>query len=209
MLESLSSNPKLFWQRIKRLRGKANNRSNQVNSIPPKKWVEHFSSLFNVKENGKSKLEGSNKIPSDKKHDAILDFPSAIEEISKVIRELKLKKASGNYSISNKMIIAGAPTMGSLLVSFFNEILKSHYYPDNLCRGIITPIHEEGEKNNPDNSRDITINNCLSKLFNLLLTKRLTTFTNHNQILKYNQMGFWKGFRTSDHVFTINTVTNT
>ena len=132
-----------------------------------------------------------------------------IEEISKVIRELKLKKASGNYSISNKMIIAGAPTMGSLLVSFFNEILKSHYYPDNLCRGIITPIHEEGEKNNPDNSRDITINNCLSKLFNLLLTKRLTTFTNHNQILKYNQMGFWKGFRTSDHVFTINTVTNT
>ena len=66
MLESLSSNPKLFWQRIKRLRGKANNRSNQVDSIPPKKWVEHFSSLFNVKENDKSKLEGSNKIPSDK-----------------------------------------------------------------------------------------------------------------------------------------------
>ena len=92
VLESLSSNPKLFWQYIKRLRGKTNNSSNQVDSIPPKKWVEHFSSLFNVKENDKNKLEGSNKIPSDNKHDAIIDSPFTIEEISKRIRELKLEK---------------------------------------------------------------------------------------------------------------------
>ena len=40
------------------------------------------------------------------------------------------------------------------------------------------------------------------------MTKRLTTLTNNNQILKYNQVGFRKGFRTSDHVFTIKTVIN-
>ena len=96
--------------------------------------------------------------------------------------------------------------MRSFLVSFFNEILKSHYYPENLCKGIITPIHKQGEKTNPDNYRDITINSCLSKLFNLLLTKRLTTFTSDNQILKYNQIGFRKSFRTSYHVFTIKTI---
>ena len=55
-----------------------------------------------------------------------------MEEISKGIRELKLKKASGNDSISNEMIIAGAPTILPFLVSFFNEILKSHYYPENF-----------------------------------------------------------------------------
>ena len=98
--------------------------------------------------------------------------------------------------------------MRSFLVSFFSEISKSHYYPGNWCKGIITPIHKQGEKNNPDNNKDIAINSCLSKLFNLLLTKRLTTFTNDNQILKYNQMGFQKSFRTSDHVFTIKTVIN-
>ena len=111
VLENLASNPKLFWQHIKKLRGKINNSPNQVNSIPPKKWVEHFSSLFNVKENDKNKLEGSNKILADNKHNAILDSPFTIEEISKGIRELKLRKASGNDSISNEMIIAGAPTM--------------------------------------------------------------------------------------------------
>ena len=194
VLENLSSNPKLFWQHIKKLRKKTNNSPNQVNSIPPKKWVEHFSSLFNVKENDKNKLEGSNKILADNKHNAILDSPFTIEEISKGIRELKLRKASGNDSISNEMIIAGAPTILPFLVSFFNEILKSHY-PENWCKGIITPIHKQGEIDNPDNYRGITINSCLSKLFNhktILLTKRLTTFTNDNQILKYHQMGFGK-----------------
>ena len=125
----------------------------------------------------------------------------------KRIRELKLRKACRNDSISNEMIIAGAPTILPFLVSFFNEILKSHY-PENWCKGIITPIHKQGEIDNPDNYRGITINSCLSKLFNLLLTKHLTTFTNDNQILKYNQVGFRKGFRISDHVFTIKTVIN-
>ena len=190
------------------LRGNTNNSSNQVDSILPNKWVEHFFSLFNVKENDKNKLEGSNKIASDNKHDAILDSPFTIEEISKGIRELKLRKVSGNDSISNEMIIAGAPTILPFLVSFFSEILKSHYYPENWRKGIITPIHKQGEIDNPDNYRCITINSCLSKLFNLLLTKHLTAFTNDNQILKYNQTGFWKSFRNSDHVFTIKTVIN-
>ena len=106
------------------------------------------------------------------------------------------------------MIIAGAPTILPFLVSFFSEILKSHYYPENWRKGIITPIHKQGEIDNPDNYRGITINSCLSKLFNLLLTKHLTTFTNDNQILKYNQIGFRKSFRTSDHFITIKTIIN-
>ena len=40
------------------------------------------------------------------------------------------------------------------------------------------------------------------------MAKRLTTFTNDNQILKYNQIGFRKSFRSSDHVFTIKTIIN-
>ena len=52
----------------------------------------------------------------------------------------------------------------------------------------------------------ITINSCLSKLFNLLLNNRLLCFINENNILKSNQMGFRKGFRTADHVLTMKTL---
>ena len=52
----------------------------------------------------------------------------------------------------------------------------------------------------------IAINSCLSKLFNLLLTNRLTGFPNAKGILKCNQIGFRKGFCTADHVLTIKAI---
>ena len=66
------------------------------------------------------------------KHDPTLDTPFTKEEISKGIRELKLRKASGNGSISNEMIIAGALTILHFLVTFFSEILK---LPGKLMEG--------------------------------------------------------------------------
>ena len=71
--------------------------------------VEHFSGLFNVKESDKNKLKGSNKILPDNKHEPILDSLLTIKEISKRIGELKLRKASGNDSISNEMTITRNP----------------------------------------------------------------------------------------------------
>ena len=58
----------------------------------------------------------------------------------------------------------------------------------------------------PDNYRDIKINSCLCKLFNLLLNKRLLCFINEKNILKSNQIGYCKGFRTADHVLTTKTL---
>ena len=87
----------MFWQHVKKLRVKTNNSPNQADSIPPNKWVQHFSSLFNVKESDKNKLEGSNEILPDSKYDPILDSSFTIEEISNGIRELKLRKAVPAY----------------------------------------------------------------------------------------------------------------
>ena len=55
---------------------------------------------------------------------------------------------------------------------------------------------------NPDNYRGITINSCLSKLFNLVLNNRLLCLINKKDILKNKQIGFCKVFRTADHVLT-------
>ena len=108
--------------------------------------------------------------------------------------------------ISNEMIKTGSPTILPFLVTLFNTILETKRYPEDWTCGIITPIHKLGETDNPDNYRGITINSCLSKLFNLLLTNRLTSFVNEKGILKYNQIGFRKDFCTADHVLTIKTI---
>ena len=62
------------------------------------------------------------------------------------------------------------------------------------------------EIDNPDDYRGITVNTCLCKLFNLYLSNRLGQFVNDQKILKYNQIGFRKGFSTADHALTLKTL---
>ena len=104
------------------------------------------------------------------------------------------------------MIKASLPISLSFLVALFNKILQTQIYPEEWSRGIITPVPKSREIENPDNYHGITINSCLSKVFNLLLNNRLLYFINENNILKSIQIGFRKGFRTADHALTIKTI---
>ena len=104
------------------------------------------------------------------------------------------------------MIKTGSPTILPFLVTLFNTILETKKYPEDWSCGIITPIYKSGENDNPDNYKGITFNSCLSKLLNLLLANRLTSFVNEKGILRYNQIGFRKGFHIADHVLTIKTI---
>ena len=143
------------------------------------------------------------------KENSTRDSPFIVDEVFKDIAQLKNKKASGNDSISDEMIKTGSPTVLLFLVTFFNTILETKSYPEDWSCEIITPIHKSWENDNTDiYNRRITINSCLSKLFNLLLTNRRTSFVNEKGILKYNQIGFRKGFYAADHVLTIKTMTD-
>ena len=104
------------------------------------------------------------------------------------------------------MIKTGSPTVLPFLFTLFNTILETKSYPEVWSCGIITPIHKSGENDNPNNFRGIAINSCFRKLFNLFLTKRLTSFLSEKGILCYNQIGFQKAFHTTDHVLTIKTI---
>ena len=194
-------NPKQFWSHLKSLRGIE--KSNTLNAISPKGWVEHFFKIFESKN-----IEGKNPEPMPNlefinDNQRVLTSQFTAEEISNGISKLKNNKASGLDSISNEMIKARAPIILPFLVIFFNKILETKEYPDEWAVGIITPIHKSGEIDDPDNYRGITINSCLSKLFTLLLNNRLTNFINKEDALKFNQIGFRKGFRTADHVLTL------
>ena len=144
--------------------------------------------------------------PECVRENTTLDSLLTADKASKGIAQLKYKKASGNDSISNEMIKTGSLTSLPFLVTPFNTILETKRYPADWSCRIITPIHKSGEIDKPDNYRGITINSCLSKFFNLLLTNRLTSFVNEKGILKYNQIGGRKGFCTADHILTIKTI---
>ena len=64
-----------------------------------------------------------------------------------------------------------------------------------------------GEIYNPSDYRGIIVTNCLSKLFTLI-NERLVSFIDATAVLKPNQIGLRRKFRTSDYIFVLNTLLN-
>ena len=105
------------------------------------------------------------------------------------------------------MLKEGQSIISSFLVTLFDKVLETHYYSEEWSIGIITLLYKTGELDNPDNYREIIFNSCINKLFTRFLNNRLTEVTENKNLLKQNQIGFRKGFRTADHVPTVKTLT--
>ena len=76
--------------------------------------------------------------------------------------------------------------------------------PEIWSHGKIMPIYKNsGNSTDPNNYRPISILSCLGKLFTALLSERLNTFMEVDEILKENQAGFRKHYSTTDHIFSL------
>ena len=72
--------------------------------------------------------------------------------------------------------------------------------------GYISPVFKAGDIGDPNNYRRITVCSCLGKFFTLIITERLTKYLDEHNIIHNNQIGFRKGYRTSDHVFVLKSL---
>jgi hypothetical protein len=89
-----------------------------------------------------------------------------------------------------------------------NKIYGTHIVPNDKCLGIITPLHKEGAKDDPDNYRGICISSALTKLLSTMMNTRLNEFMEENRILNKEQIGFVTDNRCPDHIFTLKSVVN-
>ena len=213
-IQSLTNNPKKFWKKLKGLLGKS--KSHSDNHISPETWVSHFSSLDKkdpeLVETNKTRCSYIESCLGylEKKRESpcpIMDKEFSLSEILTGIKSLKKGKASALDAISNDILHCAAKTGAvPVLQAIFNNLIKFQFFPTQWATGIIVPLHKSGGVDDPNNYRGITLNSCISKLFTLLLNTRLTAMCEEKEIISYNQIGFRKGFRTSDHVFTLKTL---
>ena len=187
------------------------------NYISKETWLDHFRNL-NLKD---PSLLAENSEYCNDIHDQVCDliqrggqintncellkrFTAAEMEVG--IKMLKRGKSSGSDVVSNEIIKSAKDSIGGILVSLFNKILELKYFPSLWSLGLIVPIHKGGELDDPNNYRGITLNSCLSKLFTYVLNMRLNNYCEDNELMDDNQIGFRRGFRTADHVFTLKTL---
>ena len=214
-LESLTNQPKEFWDQIKKLN--KGNKAN-VNLVSPENWVKHFSSINKkdpaaIPENfdhcSKVKKEVEDLLYCDKNNVPpcpILDRDFSLSEVVEGFKRLKKGKSSALDAISNDILKVSSNIIAPVVTAIFNRLLMLKHFPIQWATGLIVAIHKSGELDDPNNFRGITLNSCVSKLFTLLLNDRLTDFCENKGIINYNQVGFRKGFRTMDHAFTLRTL---
>jgi hypothetical protein len=69
--------------------------------------------------------------------------------------------------------------------------------------GVIVLVHKKGDKTDVNNYRCITLVSCFSKVFTIILNKRITSFCENNNAISDAQFRFRNGKPTVDALFIL------
>ena len=175
--------------------------------------LSHFKNLnesnYKQTDNSKHDENACKSNQMENKYIDCLNNPIEGDEIIKAIGKLKNGKSCGSDSIFNEYIINTKHMLLPLYIYLFNKIINDGEFPASWSIGIIVPIFKNnGETNDPNCYRGITLLSCLSKLFTSVINNRLNKFIEENKMLDENQAGFRKGYSTIDNILLVSSLIN-
>lgn len=96
----------------------------------------------------------------------------------------------------------------TLLLRIFNDIWCSQSFPEQWREAIMIPILKPGKKpNSPNSYRPISLTNCMCKVMEKMVNKRLVWLLDRSNFFSSVQFGFRRKRGTSDlHVFMENRI---
>ena len=198
----LLNNNSDFWEEWK-VFGENKSLSN-YSDLEGRRTEEFYEKLF-------TKIEDNINSVMEKVHMADNNFLNqdfVLEELKYVIDELIKKKAVGKDRIANEFLQQASPALLQLLLNYMNLNIRTGLACKNWCFGLISLIHKEGPKDDPNNYRGICIMNALLKVLCTLLNKRIPEYCEEQNLINIAQIGFEKNSRASDHVLTLKSVVN-
>ena len=192
-----------FWHQVKRLGSVYREPCN----ISLQSWYAHFKRVFTLDETAvtvrQSIPESFYNLPFDSRD---LNAPISQYEVENSLKRLSSKKSCGNDNIMVGMLKSSQNLMIQYMISLFNAILDTAEYPELWSESIIVPIHKHGSHSNPDNYRGIALMSNLSKVFTHVIAQRLQCWAEQWDLIREEQAGFRKGYRTVDNIFTLQNI---
>ena len=191
--------PKAFWKEI---------RPKKVDAgVPDCDFFNHFKNLAGretyLNEVGRREIEVCIQ-DRQEKYIEQLDTPVTMRELDDSIKGLKLEKASGFDMILNEFLVNASYGVKVLILMIFNNILQLEYFPECWAQGDVIPIFKNGDKNNANNYRGITLLSCMGKLFTRIMNTRMSKWVEDNRVLNETQFGFRVGKGTRDCLFVLH-----
>ena len=176
------------------------NDNNPLESIGPsdEQFKEFFDQALNSDE-----LTSLDQITSNT-YVPVLDDPINEYEVREQIANLKIDKAAGTDGIPPGVIKILPPTWIMFITVLLNKLFLSSIYPQSWAIAKLFTIFKKGDKNLPSNYRGITIINCLAKLFDMILCKRLQLWFQPYR----EQAGSQRGRGCLEHITTLRLITD-
>ena len=196
------SNPSEFWRQVRAINRKAFVRCPIKTNI----WENYFRDLLTQQSVvGFEHLDNSliKFVPDDL---VGLDSEITGEEVMCAVSKLKGGKSVGNDEITTEMIKNMPESMFKIFTNLLNAMYSTSHYPTSWKQTIILPIFKKGDPTIPDNYRGISITSILSKVFMSILTDRLSSWAEDNNIIVEEQAGFRRGYSTVDNIFVLHSI---
>ncbi|MCU7801012.1 MAG: hypothetical protein KZQ70_12955 [gamma proteobacterium symbiont of Lucinoma myriamae] len=201
-----STNPRLFWTEIKRLKGG----TSKLTSITADDFFEHFKDIYcdSEKFNVNYVEEIINQMNTDDNFNVqiniateALDAVITVQDVYKAITKLKRNKSPGIDLLPPELFLDSSDLICPLLAKLFNHLFDNHLYPESWTKGIIVPVPKKGNRSNVNNYRGITLTSIFSKNYSHILDDRLRNWCEGNNLMSDCQFGFRAQKSTVDCVY--------
>lgn len=116
--------------------------------------------------------------------------PCSPDEIKKIINKLDADCSTGIDGINTKSIKCLSDIIVDNLSDCINHCLSAGYFPDSLKKAKISPIYKSGPKTDTGNYRPISVLPVISKVFEKVIHKRISTHLETIKFLYEHQYGF-------------------
>ena len=125
--------------------------------------------------------------------------PVSVEEVKKIIRDLKTNKAAGG-EIPTKILKECEFTF-DVLTKCINKSIETGYFPDSLKLANITPVFKKVDPLDRSNYRPVSILPLLSKVYEKGIYNQLSDYS--NSFLNNVVCGFRKAHSTQHALFKL------
>ena len=116
--------------------------------------------------------------------------PISMETLLRHIKELKPKTSAGSDLLSNNLIKLAVPSLAKPLLKLINLSLSTGYVPPQMTVAKVIPLFKDGSKELFNNYRPIAIISSVGKLLERVVSEKLTSYLESNELLSNHQYGF-------------------
>ena len=173
-------------------------------------WVNHFSSLGQSESSSNKHLRTSQDLIKELSSeslsygDNILESEIGVEEVEFAIRRLKKNRAGGADNVSPEHLKFSGPVFRIWLCYIYNSICQLECIPQCFKDGVIIPVFK-GKGKDPlqtKSYRGISLTSVLAKVFEIILSYRITPLLEAAGIPQVTQTAYREGVSCTDSVFS-------